>query len=181
MTSTPPFETFLATDGESFRRLARTQAASVTVVTFSRAPERVGPGSPRLDGFTATAFLTVSLDPPIVLVSATNASSAARMFRDADAFAVNVLAAPQRPVADLFATAHELRDDPFAGVPWTPDGAGVPLLTGALGAYSARVRELILAGDHTLALGDVTALHLGAAAEPLVYHNRRYGRVTSEP
>ena len=59
------------------------------------------------------------------------------------------------------------------------DADGVALIPGALGAFSARPRQLVPAGDHTLCLGDVTALHLGAAAEPLVYVNRSYGRVTS--
>ena len=61
---------------------------------------------------------------------------------------------------------------------WTPDADGVPLLEGVVGAYSARVRSQVPAGDHVLVLGDVTGIHLSDAAEPesLVYHNRGYGR-----
>lgn len=164
----PWFETTAADDGERFRALARRHATSVTVVTVRRADGG-------LDGFTATAFLTVSLAPPVVLVSATNATRAAAMLTDAPAWAVNLLAAGQRAVADRFATPHERRGDPFADLAWSPDAAGVPLLRGALGAWSATVRALVPAGDHTLCLGDVTALHLGPDEPALLYCDRRYG------
>ena len=62
-------------------------------------------------------------------------------------------------------------------VRWRPDASGVPLLEGAVGAFSATPREYVDAGDHTLVLADVTAIHFGDAFESLVYHNRGYGRV----
>jgi flavin reductase (DIM6/NTAB) family NADH-FMN oxidoreductase RutF len=166
-------ESFRADDSDRYRALARRHAASVTVVTVRR---RDG----ALDGFTATAFLTVSLAPPIVLVSATNDSQAAAMLSDASSWAVNLLADHQRPIADLFATPHHLRGDAFAKVIWGPDDDGAPLLQGALGAYSARVRSLVPAGDHTLCLGDVTAVHLGPDGPALVYRDRRYGAFTAD-
>lgn len=174
------FQVFPATDGDAYRRLARGWAASVTVVTVLRRPDTVAPGAPLHDGFTATGFLTVSIAPPIVLVSATNASSAFEMLRDAAAFAVNLLAASQQPVADLFAQPQERRAQRLAELAWSPDADGVALIPGSLGAFSARPRQLVPAGDHTLCLGDVTSLHLGGAADPLVYVNRGYGRVTSD-
>ncbi len=174
-TPSPPFESHPFGDGDAYRRLARCQADSVMVVTVLRRAEAVGALSPLHDGFTATAFLTVSMSPPIVLVSATNASSALAMLRDAEAFAVNLLARDQRPIADLFASPHDRREAPFDQHPWTPDAHGAPLFSGALGAFSARVRELVPAGDHTLCLGDVSALHIGVSGEPLLYHSRRYG------
>jgi flavin reductase (DIM6/NTAB) family NADH-FMN oxidoreductase RutF len=166
------FETFAATDAARYRSLARQWAASVTVVT-------VRPSDPaRPDhGFTATAFLTVSIVPPIVLVSATSATSAAAMLRGAGAFAVNLLARDQRPLADAFAQPHEHRNFVWSDLPVVRDHAGVALLAGSLGAFSATVRGFIDAGDHTLVLGDVTALHLGPAGEALVYHDRAYGSV----
>lgn len=166
------FETFAASDAARYRTLARLWAASVTVVT-------VRPGDPARpdDGFTATAFLTVSIDPPIVLVSASNASSAASMMRDAGAFAVNLLARDQRSLADAFAQPHEHRNFVWSDLPIVRDPAGVALLAGSLGAFSATVRGFVDAGDHTLVLGDVTALHLGHPGEALVYHDRAYGSV----
>jgi len=164
-------------DPEAFRSLARRHAASVTVVTTLR---RDATGVLVPDGFTATAFLTVSLTPPIVLVSATNASSAMEMLRDAEHYVVNLLSSDQQHLSEHFAASIDDRTTRFQGVGWAPDAAGVPVLAGSLGAYSARVRQRIDAGDHTLVLGDVTALHEGPEARVgLLYVRRGYGTAQS--
>ena len=170
-------ESFPPTSAETYKALARTWAATVTVVTARRAAAHISAGQPELDGFTATAFLTVSMAPPIILISATTAASAFTMLRDAEAFAVNLLSPEQSELAGAFAKPAAERVGLWERIACTPDAHGVPLLTGTTGAFSARVRQLVDAGDHTLVLGDVTALHLGEGADTLVYHNRGYGRV----
>jgi len=171
-------QSFPQTAVDAYKSLARTWAASVTVVTTRRAA--TSEAAPELDGFTATAFLTISIAPPIIAVSATNASSALTMLRDAAGFAVNLLAPTQADVAAAFAKPQVERAGLWDRLPWTPDADGVPLLEGTVGAFSARVRQLVDAGDHTLVLGDVTAIHLGEGMDTLVYHNRAYGRVVPE-
>jgi len=173
-------ESFPGHSTETYKALARTWAATVTVVTVRRAPEHVAAGAAELDGFTATAFLTVSMAPPIIVVSATTAASAFTMLRDAAGFAVNLLAPDQSEIAGAFAKPAVERVGLWERLAWSPDAAGTPLLGGATGAFSARVRQLVDAGDHTLVLGDVTALHLGEGTDTLVYHNRGYGRVTRQ-
>jgi flavin reductase (DIM6/NTAB) family NADH-FMN oxidoreductase RutF len=170
-------QTFPPTSIDSYKALARTWAATVTVVTVRRAPAKVTEATPELDGFTATAFLTVSMSPPIIAVSATAASSAFAMLRDCEAFAVNLLGAAQEEVAAGFARPLAERAALWDRLGFTRDADGVPLLGGTTGAFSARVRQLVEAGDHVLVLGDVTALHVGEGTETLVYHNRGYGRV----
>jgi len=165
---------------ETYKALARTWAATVTVVTVRRASEHVAVGAAELDGFTATAFLTVSMAPPIIVVSATTAASAFTMLRDAAGFAVNLLSPDQAEIAGAFAKPAVERVGLWDRLAWTPDAAGAPLLGGTTGAFSARVRQLVDAGDHTLVLGDVTALHLGEGSDTLVYHNRGYGRVVRQ-
>jgi flavin reductase (DIM6/NTAB) family NADH-FMN oxidoreductase RutF len=171
-------QSFPPTSTESFKALARTWAATVTVVTVRSSV--AGAGAAELDGFTATAFFTVSMAPPIIVVSATTAATAFTMLRDAAAFAVNLLAPDQAELAAAFAKPHVERAGLWERVAWDRDEAGVPLLGGATGAFSARVRQLVDAGDHTLVLGDVTALHLGEGVDTLVYHDRGYGRVARQ-
>ena len=175
-------ETFPSTSIDTYKALARTWAATVTVVTTRRAAAvTTGDGAaPELDGFTATAFFTVSMAPPIIVVSATSAASAFAMLRDAAAFAVNLLSPDQAEIAGAFAKPAVERAGLWDRTPWMADAAGVPLLGGTTGAFSATVRQLVDAGDHTLVLGDVTALHLGQGTDTLVYHNRAYGRVARQ-
>jgi flavin reductase (DIM6/NTAB) family NADH-FMN oxidoreductase RutF len=172
MLSSPP-------SADTYKQLARSWAATVTVVTARRdaGPEA---GTALLDGFTATAFLTVSIAPPILLVSVTTASSVMSLLRESAGFAVNLLAPGQSDLAGSFAKPQAERAGLWERIAWLPDEAGVPLLAGTTGAFSARVRQLVDAGDHTLVLGDVTAIHLGEGSDTLVYHNRAYGRVVRE-
>jgi flavin reductase (DIM6/NTAB) family NADH-FMN oxidoreductase RutF len=165
---------------ESYKALARTWGATVTVVTGCRTAECVARGGIAIDGFTATAFLTVSISPPILLVSVTSPSNGLTMLRESVGFAVNMLAPDQVEIAGAFAKPHAEREGIWDRFAWTPDGAGAPLLSGTVGAYSAVVRQLVDAGDHVLVLGDVTAIHLGEATDTLVYHNRGYGRVVRD-
>jgi flavin reductase (DIM6/NTAB) family NADH-FMN oxidoreductase RutF len=171
-------QSFPPTSADTYKALARTWAATVTVVTTRRgAAVAPAPPKPELDGFTATAFLTVSMAPPIILVSATSTATAFAMLRDAAGFAVNLLSPSQAEIAGAFAKPSVERVGLWDRLAWTADADGVPLLAGTTGAFSARVRQLVDAGDHTLVLGDVTALHLGEGHDTLVYHNRAYGKV----
>ncbi|APR77515.1 NADH-FMN oxidoreductase [Minicystis rosea] len=170
-------QTFSPSSIDSYKALARAWAATVTVVTVRRAPEHVAAGAPELDGFTATAFLTISMSPPIIAISATASSSAFAMMREAKAFAVNLLAPGHAELASAFAKPAAERVGLWDRVGWAPDADAVPLLSDTAGAFSARTRQLVEAGDHVLVLGDVTAIHVGEATDTLIYHNRGYGRV----
>lgn len=170
-------QSFSSTSIEHYKELARTWAATVTVVTVRRTEAAVAAGAAEHDGFTATAFFTVSMVPPIIAVSATSASSALSMLRDARGFAVNLLAPDQQEVANAFARPASERLDLWEKLPWEGDLAGAPLIQGATGAFSASLRQLVDAGDHTLVLGDVTEIHHAGSHDTLVYHNRSYGRV----
>lgn len=169
-------KTFPGTDADAYKALARHWAASVNIVTAQRNPTDGGQADHlERDGFTATAFLTVSIDPPIILVSVTNASSAAEILKSAESFAVNMLAHDQAELSGAFARGQAERAALWDSIPWTESQIGTPLLGGTLGAFEARVRELVPAGDHTLVLGDVIAIHHGTGEGTLLYHNRGYG------
>ena len=169
-------KTFTATDSNAYKGVARNWASTVTVVTVKRKAEFIKDGVPVQDGYTATAFLTISIDPPIILVSPTNGGSAYSMLAESDHFAVSLLACDQQPIADAFAKPSSERAENWDKFAWTADQNGSPILEGALGAFSAKIKQLIPAGDHTIVLGDVTEIHHGAAGEPLLYFNRAYGK-----
>jgi flavin reductase ActVB len=156
-------QTFTATDVDAFKAVARTWAATVTVCVAKRKPEFISPEAPEFDGFTATSFQTVSINPPIILVSSS--------------FTMNLLNTEHAELAGMFARPLAERQAAWEKIAFSSDASGVPLFDGIAGAYSATPRAFVEAGDHTLVLGDVTEIHKGEGNETLVYHDRAYGKV----
>jgi flavin reductase (DIM6/NTAB) family NADH-FMN oxidoreductase RutF len=146
-----------------FRTALRCFAAGVTVVTT-----RDREGCP--SGLTASAFTSVSLDPPLVLVCVDHAATAHPAFRTHGWFAVNVLSREQEALSRRFA---ESGGDKFHGVPCHEGRSGLPLLDGALATLECQVVETHEAGDHTIFIGRVEAATIGGG-RPLVYFHGGY-------
>ncbi len=170
-------QTFPPGDAEAFRRLARTWAATVTVVTARRRQGTETAAAPLTDGFTATAFLTLSISPPLIAIAVERGAGSEALMADADHLAVNLLSEDQAEHSLAFARHWEHRTDTWERFAAEHDAAGVPLLHGTAGAFSARVRDRIDAGDHLLVIGEVTAIHHGDTHRTLVYQHRGYARV----
>jgi flavin reductase (DIM6/NTAB) family NADH-FMN oxidoreductase RutF len=146
-----------------FRTALRNFAAGVTVVTT-----RDGDGHP--SGLTASAFTSVSLDPPLVLVCVDHAATAHPAFRAHGWFAVNVLRQEQEGISRRFAASG---GDKFDGVPCHEGETGLPLIDGALATLECRVVETYEAGDHTIFVGAVEAASV-SGGRPLVYFHGGY-------
>ena len=147
---------------DSFRDAMGNVAAAVSVVTtlVDDVPY----------GTTVSAFASLSMEPPMLLVSLMRASRLLSVLRPGAAVGVNVLGAGQGDVAQLFA---ERRDDKYDHVAWdVADGA--PRLHDQHAWVALRVARLVPAGDHTLVLGDVVNA-ISDAGTPLVYHRRSFG------
>lgn len=124
----------------------------------------------RPHGTTVSAFTSLSMEPPMVLVSLDRRSDLLAIIRDSGRFGLNVLAHQQAELAMRFARKGT---DKFDGVDWTAD-AGVPRLDGVSGWLACTTASLVDGGDHVIALGNVVATAL-AAADPLTYHARIFG------
>jgi len=94
-----------------FREAMSRFASGVTVVTARRGEERVG--------LTASSFVSVSMEPPLILVCVAKALQAHEVIESAGAFAVNILGARQLDVALRFAGLKPGLLDRFEGLPWT--------------------------------------------------------------
>ncbi|MCX8072923.1 MAG: flavin reductase family protein [Candidatus Binatia bacterium] len=149
---------------EEFRRWLGSFAAGVTVVT-TRSPA----GMPY--GLTVTAFTSVSLDPPLVLVCVDKKSESHPHFLASRVFAVNFLAAEQEELSRRFAVSG---GDKFQGVTFSFGRTGAPLLAGALGFVESEVEQEVDAGDHTIFIGRVVAGHCVDDKRPLLYFRGRY-------
>jgi flavin reductase (DIM6/NTAB) family NADH-FMN oxidoreductase RutF len=150
-------------DGKEFRRLLGHFAAGVTVITTKGGDERPY-------GLTATAFSSVSLDPPLVLVCVDKKSETHPHFGASGVYAVNFLTNGQVDLSNRFAKSG---GDKFAGVQWTRGTLGAPLLSSALANLECRISNVVDAGDHTIFIGRVES---GAvlSGEPLLYFNGSY-------
>jgi len=171
MRSYPPSDT------EAFRTLARTWGATVTVITARRRPDAITPEAPELDGFTATAFMMVSLQPPLVAIGVARDSGADDLVEDADFIAINLLSEDQVELSHAFARHHQDRGDAWERFPSREDPHRTLVLEGVTGAFSARIVERLERGDHLLILAEVTAVHHGDTDRTLVYQNRSYARL----
>lgn len=147
---------------DDFRHALRKMASSVVVVTSKH-------GS-TLNGMTATAVVSVSMDPPSLLVVVNRHNRSHATIRDGQAFAVNLLLREQEHLARHFASRA---DDAFADVCFCEGGTGVPLLADAVAVIECRVEKEIDHGTHTLFIGAVVSVS-NAAGMPLLYHNGQY-------
>jgi flavin reductase (DIM6/NTAB) family NADH-FMN oxidoreductase RutF len=157
----------MAVDRDVFRSVMGCFAAGVTVVTTVDAD-----GAPY--GLTATAFSSVSLDPPLALVCIGKESGSYSQFAACRFFAVNFLAEEQTDLSQHFASSG---GDKFARLPWARGEYGVPILGGTIGFAECRLVHSYEGGDHTIFVGEIEA---GAVSEgsPLTYFRGAYRRLT---
>jgi flavin reductase (DIM6/NTAB) family NADH-FMN oxidoreductase RutF len=149
-----------------FRQALAQFASGVTAVTTRDA-------AGRLLGLTVTAFSSVSLDPPLVLVCVDERADAQAGFRESGAFGVSVLAEDQEDVSRRFAWSGPAK---FDRTELVAGATGVPLVAGALVHLECRVAAAYPAGDHTIYVGEIVALTV-RAGRPLVYHRGQYRRL----
>ncbi len=126
-------------------------------------------------GFTASAFCSVSLDPPLVLVCLGRDAECHVAFAAAERLAISILAPGQDAVALRFATRGA---DKFAGEHMADGPGGLPVVREAAAVLDCRLQSALPGGDHTILLCAVRGVTL--AGEPgagLVHHARRFWTV----
>lgn len=149
----------------SFLDTMASAASSVSVVTTEDAGAS--------HGATVSAFCSLSVDPPMILVSLDNSSRLLRHIRNSGRFGLNLLASDQSDLARRFASKAEGK---FEGVDHEL-AAGVPRLAGTAGWVSCELHAEVPGGDHTILLGTVVdAATTGRA--PLTYYSRSFGTHT---
>lgn len=150
-----------AGDPLAFRAALSRYPTGVTVVTCAGADGPVG--------ITANSFASLSLDPPLILWSPARSSRRAAAFIAADRFAVHVMGAEQKAVADGFTRDAAA----FDGLDWREDG-GLPLIAGCLARLVCATHDVRGAGDHHMILGRVLSAE-EREGPALVFAGGRYG------
>lgn len=153
----------MSIDPDLFRAVLGRFATGVTIVTARDANDRD-------HGMTVSAFSSISLTPPLVMVCIANDATMSPVLANASAFGVNVLSAAQEALSRRF--AGQL-DDRFTGVGLSRGVLGNVILDDVLAALECRVVARHPAGDHTIIVGQVES---GAAHDgrPLMYYRGGY-------
>ncbi len=150
-----------------FRTALGRFASGVTVVTTKDKAEG-------LHGITVSAFCSVSLNPPLVLVCIDNRSSSLEHLAEGCHFAVNILSEAQQHLSQKFASKDP---DRFGGVDFKEsEMTRSPLLDNAIAHLECRTVYNYLAGDHTIVVGEVEAIQV-TDENPLLYCRGDYQKL----
>lgn len=151
---------------DDFRAALSRFASGVTVVTTKDT-------NGRLHGITVSAFCSVSLEPPLVLVCIEKTTASHYAFEDSGFFTVNFLNDDQSELSEHFATELENK---FDSVPTMSGSNGLPVIEGSVAVLECRLRSAHDEGDHTIFVGEVENANLGDR-DPVVYFLGEYRKL----
>jgi flavin reductase (DIM6/NTAB) family NADH-FMN oxidoreductase RutF len=153
-------------DDRQFRTAMGKFATGVSVI----ATEVEGEG---IHGMTANAFMSVSLDPKLVVISIGKKAKILYKIKESQMFTVNILSAQQQEVSMIFAGQIKDKEVNFHRLD------GKPVIPGALAQITCVVSAEHVEGDHTLFIGRVTDIHMDEEVEPLVFYSGKYRSLAS--
>lgn len=155
-----------AFDGAKYRQVLGHFPTGVAVIT---AMTDEGPA-----GMAIGSFTSLSLDPALVLFSATKTSASWGKLHGAGKFCVNILADDQEDVSRVFGSKA---DDKFSEIGWKHSGNGAPLIKGVLAYIDCDLHSVLDGGDHDIIVCAVTDLDVEHEGGALVFFRGGYGRV----
>lgn len=162
----------MAIDADKLRTVMRRWASGVSLVT--------GRHDGEIHGMTVSSFTSLSLEPPLVLVSLERTTKTHRIVAASQHFLVAVLAEDQRSLSDRFAGRVADEQDRFEGVPHWMASSGCPVPEGSLAYLDCKVSGSHDAGTHTVFIGEVQRADILRQAPPLIYFDRDYRNLTDD-
>src|SRR5689334_5884219 len=156
----------LSVTEDEFRAVLGRFPSGVTVVTTT---DESGADQ----GMTVSAFCSLSLHPPLILICIEKTASAYKALTTSGGFVINVLSARQEQVARRFAIVDI---DRFEGVGFTRSSQGYAVLDDVLGVIECTQQQLYDGGDHTVIIGKVEAMR-AESGTPLLYYRGGYAQL----
>lgn len=157
----------MPTASEDLRQVMRCWASGVTVVTATDGTLQ--------HGMTVSSFLSISLQPPHVLVSLERTSRTHQLASKSGYFGITILAQDQALISDRFAGRISILDeDRFEGLDVEVLSSGAPFIVGGLAFLDCRIVHSFENGTHTLLIGEVIAMSCAQSGQPLLYYDREY-------
>lgn len=156
-------------DPEQLRQSMRAWTSGIAIVTASHAEEQ--------HGMTVSSFTSISLEPPLIMISVQTGSRTHKLASQANGFAVTILADDQQEISDRFAGRIPDAEDRLAGIETETLVTGAPFIKGGLAYLDCRVSQSIEVGTNTLFLAEVVSARGNGEGDPLVYHDRTYRKL----
>ncbi len=156
-------------DGDTFKSVLGNFASGVVLVTAMLDGEPVG--------LTAQSFMSLSLDPPLVMFCPAKSSKSWPKIRRAKHFAANILSEGQQHLSSQFARSG---GDKFAGVAWQPGPSGAPLVEGVLAHIDCTIDAVHDGGDHDIVVGRVLHLDAETDKKPLVFFRSAFSNLAAQ-
>src|SRR5512146_531713 len=158
-----------AEGADQLRSAMRAWTSGVTIVTAVHEGQS--------HGMTVSSFTSISLDPPLIVISLQTASRTHDVVARAGTFGVTILAASQQGLSERFASRQASMGERLDGLPIETLVTGAPLIKGGLAYMDCRVMQSIACGMNTLFIAEVLAVRGDDHDAPLVYHDRTYHRL----
>ena len=155
---------------DDFKKALQLWASGVAVVTTSS--EKFG-----IQGMTVTAFTSVSVSPPQILVCINDSADTGAGIQESQCFAVNILNSDQQKVSNQFAGGSS-QEQRFENTDWKAGLSGAPILNDTLMSLDCKVVEKVLAGTHWIIIGEVQACEC-RSGEPLLYYCGAYRQLAN--
>lgn len=152
---------------EEFKAALSRFASGVTVVTTK---DKLG----NFFGITVSAFCSVSLEPPLILICISKQTGSHHAFEETGAFVVNFLREDQQAISQHFASPSP---DKFSCVQYRVGIHGLPVLSGSLAVLECCLIHSYDGGDHTIFVGQVERATVGEG-NPLIYFQGRYRQIS---
>lgn len=149
-----------------FRHLMGHFATGVTVVTSAV--------DGQLTGMTVSAFASLSLEPPLVLICIHHEAQSHDLIVSAGLFAVNILSEDQEYISRRFASSSA---EKFISGEYRISEHGLPLLNGVLATLECRVVNRVPGGDHTIFIGEPLDAQIHKS-KPLLYYRSGYHQLS---
>lgn len=160
-------------DADVLRNAMRAWSAGVTVVTAMYEGQR--------HGMTVNSFTSISLEPAMITISLQSGSRTHELIMKSRAFGLTILSSEQVQVSNVFAGRVADVNDRFASLQTESLVTGSPLIAGGLAWLDCRVAQTFDVGMNTLFIAEVLAARGDGSGEPLIYHSRRYWKLTDLP
>jgi len=156
---------------DDFKKALQLWTSGVAVVTTRS--EKFG-----VQGMTVTAFSSVSVNPPQILVCINDSADTGVGIHESQYFAVNVLTSDQQNLSNQFAGGSS-QQQRFKNAVWKEGITGAPILNDSLMSLDCKVVEKVLAGTHWIIIGEVQDC-VCRSGEPLLYYRGAYWQLASD-